>query len=74
MAASYSYGLALNHPFIDSNKRIALTIAAIFLEINGYSLNATEPVTVIVFEELAAGQVTEKQLANWIENSCLQKN
>jgi death-on-curing protein len=68
LAASYSYGLALNHPFIDGNKRVALTVAAIFLEINGYSLNATEAETVITFEQLASGQFTEKQLSFWFQD------
>jgi death-on-curing protein len=72
LAASYSYGLALNHPFIDGNKRLALTIAAIFLEINGYSLNATEAETVITFEHLASGQLTEKQLASWFKDFTVQ--
>ena len=69
LAASYSYGLALNHPFVDGNKRIALTTAAIFLEINSYSLNATEAETVITFELLASGELTEKQLSLWFQNS-----
>ncbi len=72
LAASYSYGLALNHPFIDGNKRVALTIAAIFLEINGYSLNVTEAETVITFEHLASGQLTEKQLASWFKDFTVQ--
>jgi death-on-curing protein len=69
LAASYSYGLALNHPFLDGNKRVALTIAAVFLELNNYSLDATEAEAVITFEHLAAGKLTEKQLASWLENS-----
>jgi len=36
LAASYCYGLARNRPFVDGNKRIALTATAVFLEINGY--------------------------------------
>ncbi|KAF3982619.1 MAG: type II toxin-antitoxin system death-on-curing family toxin [Methylococcales symbiont of Hymedesmia sp. n. MRB-2018] len=68
LAASYSYGLALNHPFIDGNKRVALTVSAIFLEINGYSLNATEAETVITFEHLASGKLTEKQLSTWFHD------
>ncbi|MEE9425227.1 MAG: type II toxin-antitoxin system death-on-curing family toxin [Methylococcales bacterium] len=68
LAASYSYGLALNHPFIDGNKRVALTVVAIFLEINGYSLNAIEAETVITFEQLASGQLTEKQLSFWFQD------
>jgi death-on-curing protein len=37
LAAAYGYGLAKNHPFVDGNKRVALAITAIFLEINGFS-------------------------------------
>lgn len=65
LAASYCYGLANNHPFIDGNKRIALTIAAMFLEINGYSFNASEPEAVVVIEDLAAGNLTEEILSDW---------
>ena len=71
LAASYSYGLALNHPFVDGNKRTALTIAAIFLEINGYSLNAKETETVVTFERLASGILTEAELALWFKDSSI---
>ena len=40
LAAAYSFGLAKNHPFVDGNKRVALTVAAVFLELNGYTLVA----------------------------------
>jgi death-on-curing protein len=69
LAASYSYGLAKNHPFVDGNKRVALTVAAIFLELNGYSLEAPEAEAVIIFEKLAAGNLTESDLTNWFEDS-----
>ncbi len=69
LAASYSYGLAKNHPFIDGNKRIALTIAAIFLELNEYSLNAPEAEAVIIFETLAAGNLSENSLATCFQDS-----
>jgi len=65
LAASYCYGLANNHPFVDGNKRIALTIASIFLEINGYSLDAPEPDAVVTIEDLAAGNLNEEDLSNW---------
>ncbi len=68
LAASYSYGLVLNHPFIDGNKRVALTVAGIFLEVNGYSLNAVEAEAVITFEHLASGRIIEKQLASWFQD------
>ena len=65
LAASYCYGLASNHPFVDGNKRIALTVAAIFLEINVYFLDSTEPDTVVVIKDLAAGRLTEEDLSRW---------
>jgi len=36
------YGIAINHPFIDGNKRTAFIIMAIFLEINQTNLIASE--------------------------------
>ena len=71
LAASYSYGLARNHPFIDGNKRISLTVAAVFLELNGYTLNATEAEAVLIFQRLAAGTLSEPDLANWIRDSSI---
>jgi len=65
LAASYCYGLASNHPFVDGNKRIALTVAAIFLEINGYFLDSPEPDAVVVIKDLAAGKLTEEDLSRW---------
>ncbi len=65
IASSYCFGLTKNHPFIDGNKRVALTIAAIFLEINGCSLNAPEPDAAVTIEQLASGNLTEADLANW---------
>jgi death-on-curing protein len=71
LAAAYSYGLARNHPFIDGNKRVALTVAAVFLELNGYSLNAPEPETVLIYQQLASGSLTEEELGLWIERSAV---
>ena len=66
LAASYAFALVHDHPFADGNKRVALTASAVFLEINGYSLEAPEVETALLFEQLAAGEITEKTLTNWI--------
>jgi death-on-curing protein len=71
LAASYCYGLANNHPFVDGNKRIALTIAALFLELNGYSLIAPEPNAVVIIEELASGNLSEDDLSTWFGECCI---
>lgn len=69
LAAAYGFGLAKNHPFVDGNKRAALAVAAIFLELNGFSLVAPEPEAVIVIEQLATGDLSESELAKWIGDS-----
>lgn len=38
IAATYCFGLAMNHPFIDGNKRTAITAAGAFLSLHGYRL------------------------------------
>src|SRR5690606_17193856 len=40
LAASYAFGLACNHPFVDGNKRAAFVAMEVFLELNGWSLTA----------------------------------
>ena len=37
-AAALWESLSQNHPFIDGNKRVALTVTAAFLRVNGYRL------------------------------------
>jgi death-on-curing protein len=70
LAAAYAFGLARNHPFVDGNKRIALVAAFTFLELHGWNVSAEEPAAVLVFLDLAAGEVEEQQLAVWLrENS-----
>lgn len=37
-AGSYFYHLAMNHPFVDGNKRTAFAVMDTFLRVNGYEL------------------------------------
>ena len=66
LAASYSYGIARNHPFFDGNKRSALLAAIVFLEINGMKFNATEEEAVLETLALAGGERTEEEYASWL--------
>ena len=40
-AAALMESLAINHPFVDDNKRIAFAAADVFLRINGWRLHRT---------------------------------
>lgn len=67
LAASYGFGLAKNHAFIDGNKRVALLAIRAFLFRNGFRFNPEEVETVTMMEGLAAGDVTEELLSDWIK-------
>ncbi len=69
LAASYSGGFAKNYAFIDGNKRIAFTVAAVFLEINGFHFNASESEVVVIFKNLASNNITENEIADWFKAS-----
>jgi death-on-curing protein len=74
LAASYGFGLAKNHPFVDGNKRAALHSVGLFLSINGHELIADQLDVIQTMMRLAAGELSETDFASWIrQNSNPQK-
>ncbi|HSG28016.1 MAG TPA: type II toxin-antitoxin system death-on-curing family toxin [Candidatus Krumholzibacterium sp.] len=69
IAAAYGFGIVKNHPFIDGNKRSALAVMYVFLEINGYRLDAPEVEATDIILRLAAGKLGEKDLAGWLQEN-----
>jgi death on curing protein len=67
LAASYTFGIVKDHPFVDGNKRVGLMAGAVFLEINGFTLIAPEAETVAMITAVAAGHASEDELAAWFE-------
>ena len=65
LAAAYAFGLARNHRYADGNKRVAFMCAYVFLGLNGYDVDASEPEVADVIEGVAAGRVSELWLAAW---------
>lgn len=70
LAAAYAFGIVKNHPFLDGNKRTGFLVAALFLEINGHRLRATEVDAAVQTLGLAAGVVTEAGYAVWLKKAC----
>jgi death-on-curing protein len=68
-AAAYAKGIVANHPFVDGNKRTAFTVSLTFLKLNGLELTATKEDRVLTFWGLAAGEISEEQLALWFERN-----
>ena len=66
LAAAYAFGITKNHPFIDGNKRAAFLAMNLFLEKNGWQLVATEVDATLTTLSLAAGEIDESALADWV--------
>jgi len=66
LAAAYGFALARGHCFPDGNKRVALAVVDVFLRMNGMALTADELDAVSTIQLLAAGDLTEDELAEWI--------
>lgn len=66
LAASYAFGIARNHPFVDGNKRTAFVVCRLFLKLNGFDLNAPQEQKYQIFMDLAAGKLSENNLAEWV--------
>lgn len=66
LAACYGVGLAKNHPFVDGNKRAAFLAIGLFLMVNGFRLKATQAEATLTILDVAAGNMEETALADWI--------
>ena len=66
LAASYAFGIARNHPFVDGNKRTAWVLARLFLARNGINLRFDKEEATRTMLALAAGELTEAEFAEWL--------
>jgi death-on-curing protein len=66
LAAAYAFALVkTSHPFLDGNKRTGFIAAYTFLGLNGYDLTVPARTVFDTIFRLAAGMITEEQLAAW---------
>ncbi len=66
LAAAYAFGVVRNHPFVDGNKRTGWVIANLFLDLNGHVIAFDERHAISTVERLAAGEISEEELADWL--------
>jgi death on curing protein len=66
LAASYAFGLARNHAFIDGNKRIAFQAMMTFLRLNGVRFAPLPAHATAIMIALASGDVSEEGITDWI--------
>ena len=67
LAAAYGFGLSRSHPYRDGNKRVSFVVMVVFLELNGWTFEAEEIEVVRAMVALAAGNLNENTLAEWLQ-------
>ncbi|HEV8646876.1 MAG TPA: type II toxin-antitoxin system death-on-curing family toxin [Burkholderiales bacterium] len=72
LAASYGFGIARNHPFVDGNKRTAFVAVELFLRLNEYRLVADDAACVLTMLAVAAGEMDETSFADWLRRYCVK--
>jgi death-on-curing protein len=65
-ASALGYSLALNHPFLDGNKRIAHAAMEVFLILNGFEIVAETDEQERLMLEVAAGNLDRQRLEAWL--------
>ena len=73
LAASYGFGIARNHPFVDGNKRTAFVSVELFLRLNGYRLSADDSACVLTMLAVAPGEMDEANFADWLRRHCVKR-
>jgi len=66
LAASYGFGIARNHPFMDGNKRVAFQAMYVFLGLNGLRIESAQEEIVSLMVSVASGGTGEPDLAAWL--------
>jgi len=69
LAAAYAFEIARNHPFVDGNKRMAAIVMETFVMLNGFRLDASDAELVVAMVALAAGELAEDELADWLREN-----
>jgi death on curing protein len=69
LAACSTFGLAKNQGFLDGNKRLAAVACELFLQLNGFRLDADDAAWLRTVLAVAEGSLDEDGLAQWLETN-----
>ncbi|WP_206817531.1 type II toxin-antitoxin system death-on-curing family toxin [Chroococcus sp. FPU101] len=73
-AAAYLYHLAMNHPFIDGNKRTAFAVMDTFLRVNGYVLTLSNEKAYYLVMQVVQKQISKSELILELEKKIEKLN
>jgi death on curing protein len=66
LGPAYAFGIARNHPFLDGNERTAFVVMELFLDLNGWELEAHDADCISTMLALASGELDDESLATWL--------
>lgn len=69
MAAAYLFHIAMNHPFVDGNKRAAAMSALVFLDVNGVALLPDPKQLELTTLAVASGDMSKEDLIAWFRKT-----
>jgi death-on-curing protein len=69
-AAALMHSLLANHPFVDGNKRTGLAATGIFLELNGWSLTASNDDAAEFVNRVIVERLSVDEIAAWLCAHC----
>ena len=74
-AAALWESLSQNHPFLDGNKRVAITVAAAFLRVHGYRLDFDDSEAFAFLIGLyESGRMRFAELETWLRRRAISGN
>ena len=65
-AVRLGYGLVMNHPFYDGNKRIGALAMMTMLGLNNMEIHTSSDELASVFLRVASGELTNDDLLQWV--------
>lgn len=65
LATAHAFDIARNHPFVEGNKRTAWVTARLFLALNAVRITYRPEEAIATVLALAAGELSEVELADW---------
>lgn len=72
LAASYCWGIAKDHGFVDGNKRTGWVLARVFLADHGVKISFDKAAAVLMVESATSGVISQKDLADWLRGCAVE--
>ena len=69
-AAALIRSIIKDHPFVDANKRTAITAVQIMLELSGYKFEAKRKETYDLLLAVANQNLSVNEIAGWLKKRC----